>query len=102
VLEALSKSFRSGLPWELLYADDLGAQSEKGFIERFENGKKALRLRDWNLRTFFFACEKLCCPIADYFHLFTVSILRHIFISVYLCFSNIYIRKTKIVKYNVE
>ena len=31
VLEALSKEFRKGLPWELLYADDLAliAESEK-------------------------------------------------------------------------
>ena len=38
VLEALSRKFRCGLPWELLYADDLDlmVESEGELIEKFE------------------------------------------------------------------
>ena len=38
VLEALSREFRCGLPWELLYADDLDlmAESEDKLMEKFE------------------------------------------------------------------
>ena len=36
VLEALSKAYRSGLPWEVLYADDLAliAESEGDLIKK--------------------------------------------------------------------
>ena len=44
VLEALSKKFRIGLPWELFYADDLAplAESEEKLLEMIKssNGKK--------------------------------------------------------------
>ena len=38
VLEALSREFRQGVPWELLYADDLGliAETEKELLEKVE------------------------------------------------------------------
>jgi len=38
VLEGPSKKFRLGLPWELLYADDLAliAESEEELIEKIE------------------------------------------------------------------
>ena len=38
VLEALSREFRCGLPWELLYADDLDlmTESEDKLMEKFE------------------------------------------------------------------
>ena len=38
VLEALYREFRYGLPWELLYADDLDlmAESEDKLMEKFE------------------------------------------------------------------
>ena len=44
VLEALSKKFRKGLPYELLYADDLVliAESEKLLAEKIERWRKGL------------------------------------------------------------
>jgi hypothetical protein len=41
VLEALSREFREGLPWELLYADDLAllAESEELLIEKINRWK---------------------------------------------------------------
>ena len=44
VLEALSKRFRGGLPYELLYADDLVliAESEELLGEKIENWRKGL------------------------------------------------------------
>ena len=38
VLEALSKTFKEGLPWELLYADDLAliAESEEKLLEKIK------------------------------------------------------------------
>ena len=40
VLEALSREFRSGLPWELLYVDDLDlmAESEDKLMVEIRNG----------------------------------------------------------------
>jgi len=45
VVEALSKSCRSGLPWELLYPDDLAivAESEESLMEKIKNGRKVSR-----------------------------------------------------------
>ena len=42
VLEALSKNFRKGLPYELLYADDLVpiAESEELLVEKMEKWRK--------------------------------------------------------------
>ena len=42
VLEALSKEFRGGLPWELLYADDLAllAESKAELIEKIKRWKE--------------------------------------------------------------
>ena len=44
VLEALSKKFRKGLPYELLYADDLVliAESEELLVEKIEKWRKGL------------------------------------------------------------
>src|SRR5260221_1447930 len=44
VLEALSKEFREGLPWELLYADDLAliAESEEKLVEKIKCWKKGM------------------------------------------------------------
>ena len=44
VLEALSKKFRGGLPWELLYADDLtlAADTKELLIEKLSRWKKGL------------------------------------------------------------
>jgi hypothetical protein len=47
VLEALSNSFRCGLPWELLYADDLVliAESEKSLLEKISKWKAGLEAK---------------------------------------------------------
>src|SRR6476469_9207370 len=50
VLEALSKAFRGGLPWEILYADDLVliAESEEDLIkkiQKWKNGFESKKLR---------------------------------------------------------
>ena len=44
VLEAISKDFREGLPWELLYADDLAviAESEEELLEKIERWKDGM------------------------------------------------------------
>ena len=44
VLEALSKTFRTGLPWELLYADDLDllAESERELLAKITCWKKGM------------------------------------------------------------
>src|SRR5260221_12482878 len=44
VLEELSKEFREGLPWELLYADDLAltAESEEKLVEKIKCWKKGM------------------------------------------------------------
>jgi hypothetical protein len=47
VLEALSLHFREGLPWELLYADDLVllAESEEKLIEKFRHWKDGMKAK---------------------------------------------------------
>jgi len=47
VLEALSKEFRLGLPWELFYADDLViiAVSKQELMERLESWKKGMECK---------------------------------------------------------
>src|SRR4029077_10651902 len=47
VMEALSNCFRRGLPWELLYADDLVliAESEKGLLEKISKWKAGLEAK---------------------------------------------------------
>ena len=44
VLEALSREFRTGVPWELLYADDLViiADTYKGCIARLKEWKTGM------------------------------------------------------------
>ena len=44
VLEALSKKFRTGLPWELFYADDLAllAESEEELLEMIRRWKDGM------------------------------------------------------------
>ena len=39
VMEALSREFRVALPWELLYADDLIAETEDDLIKRLNEWK---------------------------------------------------------------
>ena len=48
VLEALSREFRSGVPWEDLYADDLViiADSLEEYVRRLLTGKKQWRRKD--------------------------------------------------------
>ena len=48
VLEALSTEFRIGVPWELLYADDLVliAESEDKLINKPRARKNVLKRRD--------------------------------------------------------
>ena len=44
VLEALSKKFRIGLPWELFYADDLAllSESEEELLEMIRQLKDSM------------------------------------------------------------
>ena len=44
VLEALSKKFRTGLPWELFYADDLAllAESKEELLEMIRQWKDSM------------------------------------------------------------
>ena len=44
VLEALSREFREGLPWELLYADDLAlmAETKEELLEKVERWKDGM------------------------------------------------------------
>jgi hypothetical protein len=63
VLEELSKSFREGLPWELLYADDLAllADSEEmllGKIKRWKEGMEAKGLRVNMAKTKVLRCQR--------------------------------------------
>ncbi|XP_057315016.1 uncharacterized protein LOC130656204 [Hydractinia symbiolongicarpus] len=53
VLEALSMEFRTGCPWELLYADDLVliAESMKELVEKFEKWKKGLEEKGLRVNT---------------------------------------------------
>jgi hypothetical protein len=48
VLEALSLHFRVGLPWELLYADDLVllAESEEALVEKFRHWKDGMEAKE--------------------------------------------------------
>ena len=47
VLEALSREFRTGVPWELLYADDLVviADSLEECISKLRSGKLGWRVK---------------------------------------------------------
>ena len=47
VLEALSKAFRIGLPWELLYADDLVliAETEEELLDMLKRWKEGMELK---------------------------------------------------------
>ena len=51
VLEALSREFRVGLPFELLYADDLAllAESEKLLMEKVNRWKLGMEEKDLGL-----------------------------------------------------
>ncbi|XP_057298413.1 uncharacterized protein LOC130629284 [Hydractinia symbiolongicarpus] len=53
VLEALSMEFRTGCPWELLYADDLVliAESMEELVEKFEKWKKGLEEKGLKVNT---------------------------------------------------
>ena len=39
VMEAISREFRVALPWELLYADDLVAETEEDLVKRINEWK---------------------------------------------------------------
>jgi len=45
VLEALSKSFRKVLPLELLYADDLVAESDESWMKKIKKWKEGLETK---------------------------------------------------------
>ena len=49
VLEALSREFREGLPWELLYADDLAlmAETKEKLLKRLRVGRMEWRGKDY-------------------------------------------------------
>ncbi|XP_057312797.1 uncharacterized protein LOC130654265 [Hydractinia symbiolongicarpus] len=53
VLEALSMEFRTGCPWELLYADDLVliAESMEELVEKFEKWRKGLEEKGLKVNT---------------------------------------------------
>ena len=63
VLEELAKSFREGLPWELLYADDLVllAESEERLLEKikcWKHGMEAKGLRVNMVKTKVMRCQR--------------------------------------------
>ena len=63
VLEALSKEFVMGLPWELLYADDLCliAETKEELVERLKGWKDALKLK--GLRVNIGKTKVMCCKV---------------------------------------
>ena len=66
VLEALSKEFRMGLPWELFYADDLViiAASKSELMERIELWKKGMEGKGLRVNVKKTKVLK-CCVAAD-------------------------------------
>ena len=63
VLEALSREFREGLPWELLYADDLAllAETKEQLLEmvgRWKDGLEAKGLRVNLSKTKVMKCQR--------------------------------------------
>jgi len=52
VMEALSREFRVALPWELLYADDLGviAETEEDLIKRLNEWKEFAQNRGMRVK----------------------------------------------------
>ena len=70
VLEELSKKFREGLPWELLYADDLVliAETEAKLIEmikRWKDGMEEKGLRVNVDKTKVLKCHRKACQVED-------------------------------------
>lgn len=70
VLEELSKKFRVGLPWELLYADDLAliAESEEKLVEKIRCWKKGMEekgLRVNVAKTKVLMCRKKCGQVEE-------------------------------------
>lgn len=70
VLDELSKRFRVGLPWELLYADDLAliAESEEELIEkikRWKNGMEEKGLRVNVAKTKVLKCCRKCGQVEE-------------------------------------
>jgi hypothetical protein len=63
VLEALSKEFCVGLPWELFYADDLCliAETEEELVEKIRCWKDAMKLKD--LRIKMDKTKVMCCKV---------------------------------------
>ena len=70
VLEELTKKFRAGLPWELLYADDLVlmAESEEVLMENircWKDGLEAKGLRVNVAKTKVLKCHKKCGQVQE-------------------------------------
>jgi Reverse transcriptase (RNA-dependent DNA polymerase) len=70
VLEALSNEFRAGLPWELLYADDLALMAETKEellekLERWKNGMERKGLRVNIGKTKVMKCCVNSTPLSD-------------------------------------
>lgn len=70
VIEALSQRFRGGLPWELLYADDLViiAESEEILMERIEKWKEGLESKGLKVnigKTKVLKCEVAAGPVEE-------------------------------------
>ena len=63
VLEALSKEFCVGLPWELFYADDLCliAETEEELVEKIRCWKDAMKLK--GLRVNMDKTKVMCCKV---------------------------------------
>jgi hypothetical protein len=66
VLEALSETFRGGLPWELLYADDLAliAESEEELLQKIKYWKEGVEskgLRVNVMKTKVLKCQGKAC-----------------------------------------
>ena len=70
VLEALSREFREGLPWELLYADDLALLAESKAellvkIERWKEGMESKGLRVNMGKTKVMKCQRSSAQAED-------------------------------------
>ena len=63
VMEALSNEFRVGLPWELLYADDLCllAETEEDLMVKIKRWKEGMELK--GLRMNMGKMKVMCCNV---------------------------------------
>jgi hypothetical protein len=70
VLEALSREFREGLPWELLYADDLAlmAESKEELLEKVKRWKDGMERKGLRVnigKTKVMKCCVIPTPLSD-------------------------------------